>query len=337
MGEYARSLSIAMAAAARWPHAEIHFALSREAPYAADTPFSKTLLPSSATFHPRRVAALIDEMRPDVVIFDNAGRTAQLRAARHAHTRVVFISSRKVPRRRAFRLRWMRCIDEHWIAYPRFLAGAPRWSERLKLRWLGRPVLRFLNPVLPAPDVALAQSVLTQLGVASGEYVLIVPGGGTEHPGTRPTLQAVGEGAQRIAARGNTTVLVGLDSIKSNGALRIAPRMPVTALVELMRHARLAVVNGGYTMLQALACDRPCVAVAIAGDQASRIDACVQAGVVLRAAPDALALERSACGLLDDEERLESMRAARVRLGLQDGGRAAIDALEGLLLNRRGM
>src|SRR5262245_43327510 len=92
MGEYARSLSIATAAAARWPQAKIHFALSREAPYAAEAPFPTTLLPSSATFHPRRVAALIEELKPDVVVFDNAGRTAQLRAARRLGARIVFIS-----------------------------------------------------------------------------------------------------------------------------------------------------------------------------------------------------------------------------------------------------
>jgi hypothetical protein len=50
MGEYARSLSIARAAQARWPKASIHFLLSREAPYAAATPFAHTLLPSSPTF-----------------------------------------------------------------------------------------------------------------------------------------------------------------------------------------------------------------------------------------------------------------------------------------------
>ena len=110
--------------------------------------------------------------------------------------------------------------------------------------------------------------------------------------------------------------------------------MPVTALVELMRHARLAIVNGGYTMLQALACDRPCIAVPIAGDQPKRIDACVREGIVVRAEPDPAALERVVLDLLDDNVRLESMRVARARIGLVDGARVAIDALERLLLQR---
>jgi ADP-heptose:LPS heptosyltransferase len=334
MGEYARSLAIATAAALRWPHAEIHFALSREAPYAGDMPFAKTLLSSSPTFHPAKVAALIEEFRPDVVIFDNAGRTAHLRAARRIGARIVYVSSRSVPRRRAFRLRWMHYIDEHWIAYPQFLAGAAKLTERMKLRLLGRPLLRFLNPVLPVQDAAFARSILARHALTAGDYVLIVPGGGTEHPGSGRTLDAVADAAQRLAAREYATVLVGLETTSTAAALRAIPRLPVTALVELMRHARLAIVNGGYTMLQALACDRPCVAVPIAGDQPKRIDACVRAGIVVRAEPDPAELERVTIDLLNDDVRLEAMRAARARLGLVDGARVAIDALESLLLQR---
>ncbi len=42
-GEYARSAAIAHAARRRWPRAEIHFILSRQAPYAATVPFAATL------------------------------------------------------------------------------------------------------------------------------------------------------------------------------------------------------------------------------------------------------------------------------------------------------
>ncbi|HXC20881.1 MAG TPA: hypothetical protein VNV13_05315, partial [Steroidobacteraceae bacterium] len=121
VGEYARSLAIAHAAKRRWPNADIHFVLSREAQYAASTPFSATLLASSPTFHSAEVIALMEKFRPDVLIFDNAGRTTQLRAARRVGARVVYISARARQRRKAFRLSWMRLIDEHWIAYPEFL------------------------------------------------------------------------------------------------------------------------------------------------------------------------------------------------------------------------
>ena len=73
MGEYARSLAIAHGAGERWPGADIRFVLSRDAPYAADSPFPATLLPSSATFHSAAVIELFEKWRPEVVVFDNAG------------------------------------------------------------------------------------------------------------------------------------------------------------------------------------------------------------------------------------------------------------------------
>ena len=148
MGEYARSLAIAQGAKGRWPDASILFVLSRQAPYAASAPFPTALLDSSPTFHSAAVAALIEKWRPDAVLFDNAGRTAQLRAARRCGARVVYISARRRQRYKAFRLRWMRVIDEHWIAYPRFIAGDLTFLERLKLRYLRRPRVRFLDVVL---------------------------------------------------------------------------------------------------------------------------------------------------------------------------------------------
>jgi hypothetical protein len=149
MGEYARSLAIAEAASRHWQGAAIHFLLSREAPYSAAAPFPKTLLPSSPTFHSADVVKFIADWRPDVVIFDNAGRTAQLRAARRCGARIVYISARRRQRRKAFRWAWMRLIDEHWIAYPQFIAGSLGFFETLKLRAAGRPRVRYLDVILP--------------------------------------------------------------------------------------------------------------------------------------------------------------------------------------------
>ena len=168
MGEYARAIAIATAAQQRWPQVHIRFALSRTAAYAAETPFQATFLPSSPTFHSREVAALLREFKPTLVLFDNAGRTSQLRAAVAGGARTVFISSRPKQRRRAFRLRWMRLLDEHWIAYPQFIAGPLGALERLKLLALGRPLVRFLDTVLPLTDAALAQSVSARFGVRAG-------------------------------------------------------------------------------------------------------------------------------------------------------------------------
>ena len=82
---------------------------------------------------------VLENWRPQVVVFDNAGRTAQLRAAQRLGARIVFISARRRQRRKAFRLRWMRLLDEHWIAYPEFIAGSsPRSNASSCARWAAR-------------------------------------------------------------------------------------------------------------------------------------------------------------------------------------------------------
>lgn len=300
MGEYARCLALATALAQRVPGIEIHFALSRDAPYAADTPFATTLLPSSATFHPREVRALIAEFRPRVVVFDNAGRTSQLRAAQRSGARVVYVSSRRRQRRRAFRLRWMPLIDEHWIAYPEFIAGAPTLLERLKLRLLRRPRVRFIDALLPAADPALAARCLERFSLVTGDYVLIVPGGGSAHPGAENAPAIVAAAARRIARRLPVLLVGACDGVTEEAGLRIAPRLALAELCELIRAARLVVTNGGDTLLQVLACGRPCVAVPIAHDQGARIERCVHAGLALGAPLEAAAIESIARRALED-------------------------------------
>ncbi len=343
MGEYARSLAIAQGAQSRWPCAAIRFMLSRAAPYAAGTPFPATLLASSPTFHSAAVIGLIEEWRPDVVIFDNAGRTSQLRAAKRCGARVVYISARRRQRNKAFRLSWMRLIDEHWIAYPKFIAGDLRCSERLKLRWLRRPQVRYLDVILargghvnrdhgqpPGPARA-------PIGATPLSYVLVVPGGGTGHPGASDAVAKFRDAARALAAAGTDTVFVGpppgAGAGSSADASRLRPLgiLPQAELAELMRGALFIITNGGSTLLQALACGKPCLAVPIAADQRERIDRCVAAGVTVSVPLDSSAIVNVATQLLRDEARLSALAGRTIALGLADGIEVALRALAMLL------
>jgi UDP:flavonoid glycosyltransferase YjiC (YdhE family) len=251
------------------------------------------------------VSALIRDLRPRVVLFDNAGRTLQLRAAHAAGARIVYVSSRRRQRRKAFRLRWMCLIDEHWIAYPRFIAGALSPLERLKLWALKRPAVRFVDTMLPPADIARSNECLARFTLQAGDYVLVVPGGGSAHPGAEDAPAIIASAAQAIARRGVPTLLVGGGGAgdEPQALLRVAPRLPPAELIELIRTARLVVSNGGDTLLQVLACDLPCVAVPIAHDQAVRIDACVSAGLALRAELNAHAIESAALAALGQGRR----------------------------------
>ena len=261
MGEYARSLAIAYGAAERWPRASIQFILSRAAPYAAQSPFPAVLLASSPTFHSTAVIEIMNNWRPDIVIFDNAGRTAQLRAARKIGARVVYISARRRLRNKAFRVSWMRLIDEHWIAYPEFIAGKLRLMERLKRNLVGRPAVRYLDVIL----TRTREPPALRVGIAA-DYLLMVPGGGTGHPGAPDAVEVFLRAARRLAALGVDTVLVGRvgtpsavseaatggsasGSAAGSRAQLLGP-LPQAELAELMRGARLIIANGGSTPLR---------------------------------------------------------------------------------------
>jgi glycosyltransferase involved in cell wall biosynthesis len=342
MGEYARSMAIAHAASRRWQDAAIHFVLSREAPYAADAPFPATLLASSPTFHSKAVIELLEKWRPDVVVFDNAGRTAQLRAARRLGARVVYISARPRQRRKAFRWHWMRLIDEHWIAYPEFSAGSLRFFEKLKLKLVGRPVVRYLDVILPRADLGRRRAILSRAGCGAGTFVLAVPGGGTGHPGADDAVGQFTAAGRTLAARGVPTVYVGptsagADRRTSGGTAAIGEAgepnwhslgpLPQADLAELMRSARLILANGGSTLLQAIACGGACIAVPIAKDQIERTRRCVAAGVAVAAALDAAGMVQAADRLLQNEPQRAALAGRAAHLELADGAEVAIQAL----------
>ena len=261
----------------------ISFLVARRV-YARECPFPATLLPSSPTFHSREVGVFIESYRPDVVVFDNAGRTAQLRSVVRAKGRVIYISSRARQRRKAFRLSWMRLIDEHWIAYPEFIAGPLSVFEKTKLRLIGRPKIRYVDTVFPEANAIDHTTLLARYELQSRGYIAVVAGGGTPHKGAEDAPQIFALAAAKLADRGHRVILVGLGaSISSASGVTTTERLPTAELIEIMRHARVVVTNGGDTLLQALACKCTCVASPIAHDQAERISRCAEAGLVVAA------------------------------------------------------
>jgi hypothetical protein len=289
MGEFARARGLAEAVAARWPQVEMHFLLHRDAPYAAACRFPTTLLPASPTLCDTEVIDAIHAFKPGVVVFDNAGRTAALKAARAAGAKVIYVSSRGRQRYKAFRLRWMRLLDDHWISYPPSIAGALSGFERLKQRVAGRPQLRFLDAVVAPPDEAATNALLPTMPAPD---LVIVPGGGSAFHDSAMTPAQFARWGEALAAHGHRVVFVAGPSF--TGEVAVSERLQLLrgvgggALMALLRRSRLVLVNGGDTLLQALALGRPCVAVPIAGDQAARIARCVAAGGVEAPAPDAV-------------------------------------------------
>ncbi|MEA3173039.1 MAG: hypothetical protein QOF42_450 [Gammaproteobacteria bacterium] len=328
MGEYARSLAIAGACIEQWPQAQLHFVLSRQAPYAAAVPFPATLLESSPTFHSQAVIELMQSFCPTVVIFDNAGRTAQLRAARRRGAHVVYISARARQRRKAFRWRWLKLIDEHWIAYPEFIAGSLNFFERLKLKLQPGVQVRFLDVILsrgPSPPN-------TTPVFAPDTFLLMVPGGGTGHPRARDAVGQFLSAARALAAQGIATLIVGsAEEAPAEPNFKGVASLPQAELARLLREARLVVANGGSTLLQAIASGAACIGVAIADDQAARIRQCVQAAVAVAAPLDADAIIATAARLWNDELARKALAQRASELRLADGVQVALAGLKRLI------
>jgi len=336
MGEYARCRTIADGLRRRHPGVETPFVISRHAPYAGDVPEPVHRFPDTPTRETERMIALIDDLAPDAIVFDNAGRTRQLCAARDRGARVVFISSRPKKRWKAFRPRWMDNLDAHWIAYPEFLAGSLTAWERYKLRRHPRVRVTFLGTVFPEPDAAAGARCLADLDVREDGYVLVAPGGGGTHRGAPNAIAAFREAAGRIAAEAEVPVVLvlgpafrgDLPAIDGVRALRAVPGPDMAALVG---GARVAVLNGGSTMTQALALGCACVVAPIADDQRDRIRRCERLGLVRPAALGGAELAGGALALLADDRDRDGLIRRVHDSGVSNGLHLAVAELGRLL------
>jgi hypothetical protein len=336
-GEYHRALAIAAALRQRWPDAHLRVLLNREAPYAAATPYPVTLLNDSPTRDVGAVVTAINEHQPDVVIFDNAGRVAQWRAARRIGASVVYISSRRTTRWKGFRPRRMRLLDEHWLIRPATLGGELTAWETFKLRWFGRMRIRFLATVFEEPDRVAAAQLMQRHGLEKGQFILVCAGGAGSF-GDR--INAPGmflQAAVLIAAataRKVVAIGLGVDHVDAPG-VTLLPRLRNAELVALLPEARVCVVNGGSLLVQALVMQAVCIAVPIAGDQPARIAACAAKGALLSVPLAAPAMCAKAVQLANDDALRQRLIDCAGALGLRNGAAEAVQAVE-MLLSQKG-
>lgn len=335
-GEYFRSLAVARSLERRWPGCTIRFVVSRDASYVTGAPYPVLLVDRSPTYETREVKAILQRERPDVVVFDSSGRVAQYRAARELGARVVFVSSRATTRRKGFRLRRMRWLDQHWIAQPRFLGGELGAGERLRLRLSPGCSVEFLEVLHEPVDEAETRDLQRSLGVEPGSYVIVCPGGGGVFNGRVDATPDYYQASCRIAGESGLPVVAVLGPRfvppgTPPPGVHVLGSLPNAQLMGLIGGARLAVVNGGSLLLQAIAQRTPCIAAPISEDQPARISSCAALGYVQPAALDAEALFRESCRLLDDETARAALRARLEALNLRNGVDVAVESASRLV------
>ncbi len=335
-GEYVRCLTIARAAAARWPALEISFVLSRQAPYLESVPFEVHAITGSPTRHTAAVVDVLERVRPHAVVFDNAGRTAQLAAACRLGARTVYVSRRPGKRRKAFRPRWLRRLDQHWIAFPTFIDGPPGVWERLMLRLFPHVEVVFLGAVFSESEAGRRAALRERLGVAGRPYALFTGGGGGRHARGAGAPAVFAAAAAAVAHAGDLAVVLvagqsAPPAAAGAGRLTVVSSLPPEQLIDLVHDAELVACNGGTTLTQALAHRRPCVAVAVADDQPPRVRRCARLGLIEVAPLDGGALAARALALARDPARRAELSRRAAATGLDNGVPRAVAALARLL------
>lgn len=336
-GELMRCLIVARELRRAEPEIDVHFLVSRDGVFRDAVDFPVHDCDDSPTRSTPQVLATLRELRPDVVVFDNAGRTEQLREARRLGARLVFTSRSPRLRWKAFRVTWLRLLDEHWIVFPKFVTGGLSAFERLKLSFSPNYVVRHLDtlftPSLPAQRAAW----LASHGLREHGYTVFVPGGRGEGHAARvdPTdLFVAAADAYAHATTQTAVVLTGrAQPQRPAGAsehLLLLPRVRPDEVQHLLAGATRVVSNGGTTLIHSLAHGREIVSVPLADDQARRIRRATRLGVVVPVRADAQAIAEAAIALASDPTRGATMRRQIEGLGLVNGVDEAVAALRRL-------
>jgi glycosyltransferase involved in cell wall biosynthesis len=333
-GELMRCLIIARELARAEPAADIRFLVSRTAVFREAVEFPIIDCDASPTNSTPQVLAAIDNFRPHVMVFDNSGRTSQLRAAKRAGARLVFSSRAPKLRWKAFRIKWMRLLDEHWIVFPTFVTGGRTWFEQLKLRLFPDYTVRQFDTLFTPSEPQARAKWLARLDLCPGEYVVFAPGGrGEGHMVADPAELFIAAARVFAAETGcNSVVLTGRNTVPAIDApnLRLLPRIGPDEVQHLLAGASMVVCNGGTTLIHTLAHGQPLVAVSLAGDQHRRIRRAVKLGVAVSADRKPAAIAAAAAALHGDRDRREAMVRCIARLGTVNGVEAAVAALLGL-------
>lgn len=278
-------------------------------------------LPHSPTHCTSEVLAAIRTLRPAVVLFDSTARHAQLKAARDSGALVVYLSSRASARRRGFRWRVLSCLDAHWSIEAALDHTLPSWWQKQLLRWHSRVAWQSFGVLHEPPAPQAWPAPLAEWIAAHPDFVLYCPGGGGARIAGERAADVYRRAAQAQAARGRASLLVDGEAAawQSTGSCACSGPLPNAALMACVAAARLAVLNGGSLLLQALALGKACVGAALMPDQPARLAALDRRGAVLKVAPEAAALAAAAERIAAEPALATRLCSAAAGLDLSNG------------------
>ncbi len=280
-GEYMRSLIIADAVMEKWPNAIIQFAISQEAFYAKECPYFTHILKDTPTKLVKEVNGLISELQPDAVIFDASGRQVQMKHAKSIGAKVIFISQHKRKRARGMKISRARVTDSHWVAQPEFVIGPINWFQKKKLEYIGCNEPVFIGSVFATPESKRKVALIESYALEEQGYILFNAGSGGHQAESGLAADIFWREAQKVAAKTalKCVMVFGPNypkALPKSDAVVAIKTLDNRDFICLLDGAKVAVLGGGDTLLQAVSLNKPTVAIAVSKDQPKRIQACEQ-------------------------------------------------------------
>lgn len=337
-GEYYRCLALARALVDHRPDIAVHFLVHAGVALERDERFHYHELDASPTRDTAGVVAVLDAVRPGLVLFDSAGRMAQFRRARRLGARVVWLSDRPNKRRKGFRWHMLGQLDLHLMAAPGRTDPSLSSLERFKLRFFPRLTMRFFSGIAPSPDSERQHALRRELNLEDRDYLVFAPGGGGYFERGRPVPEILLEAAGRVrTATGLECVMVMgpqyRGEVRNHEFVRVVADLPTVDLTQLLHGARLAVIGAGSMMTtQTLSIGTPAVMVpAGGGDQPPRIADFSRRGLVTASPLTADDIAHAATGLVNDPDRRQKQVEAVRRAGIRNDVGVVAEELCGLL------
>ena len=286
IGEYMRSLIIANEVKRRWPDAKIEFVLNRHAPYAATCPYPTALLDDTPTKNIKAVNDFMSFFQPDFVIFDASGRRSQLVHAHKLGAKVIFISQHKRKRSRGMKVLRARVTDSHWVVQPEFVIGPISWLDRLKLKLIEKPEPTVIGPIFVNPNLERQAAQLTEYGLTVGGFILLNAGSGGHINSKGYIVEEFACAAAKIYQEtGLPCVMVYgpnyPNEMQEAEGVTAIKALNHDALIDLLAAAKVAVLSGGDTLLQAIALKKQTLSVAVSKDQHHRLKVCESRGLTV--------------------------------------------------------
>ena len=290
VGEYTRSLILAQSIVQEIPQASIHFILNKHMSQGQPCPFQVHTSNHSATKDTPKVKQVIDQIRPDLVIFDCAGRGRQFSYAKSRGAKVVFIVQHRKKRARGLKLHRLLNSDCLWVVQPHYAIPPLNIIERLKLKLFKQPAPKHIGAILPKIEAREKQALLKKHQLLDKDFYLFSAGSGAHEKQGQLIADIFYAAAQAFQKQtGIMAVMVfgpnypnELPQIESSSDQPLCfDRLNNQDFIILLEAAKGRVLGAGDTLLQSIELRKPSVAAVVSKDQPARLAACEKRQLVL--------------------------------------------------------